>query len=67
MKRYNVFIYSVVVSVFMIFLTGSIWLNNLEKINAGDLTVTEWLAFIFLIVVTVLLIIKTVFFNSYKK
>ncbi|NCD00687.1 hypothetical protein EOL94_01175 [bacterium] len=67
MKRYNVFIRSIVVSVFMVFLTSSIWLNNLEKIKAGDLTVTEWLAFIFLIVVTVLLVIKTIFFSSYKK
>ncbi|MFP4514915.1 MAG: hypothetical protein ACLFNO_02835 [Parcubacteria group bacterium] len=67
MKRHNVFIYSIVASIFMIFLTGSMWLNNLEKINAADLTVTEWLVFIFLIVVTVFLTIKTVFFSSYKK
>jgi biotin transporter BioY len=67
MKRSNAFICSIIASVFMIFLTGSIWLNNLEKINAADLTVVEWATFILLIVVTILLVINTIFSSSYKK
>jgi biotin transporter BioY len=67
MKKFNTFIYSLIASVFMIFLTGSIWLNNLERINAKDLRVTEWITFIFLMVVTVLLVVKTVLSDSYKK
>lgn len=67
MKRSTTFIYSLLVSIFMIFLTGSLWLNNLEEIKLGDLRITEWITFILIHIITILIAIKTILLSSYKK
>lgn len=67
MKKSTIFIYSLLVSVFMILLTSSIWLNNLEEIKTGNLRVTEWVIFIFINIITIFLVIKTIFWKEYKK